>query len=96
MGLPKGRTNNKNGRPKGSVNKLNAKLREGITEFLCGEFKNIEVIIKKLPPRDRVKAFCDLLQYGLPKLTNTNLEINNDDLLPRPTMKLPDGTEIEL
>jgi vacuolar-type H+-ATPase subunit E/Vma4 len=80
MGLKKGNTNNLNGRPKGSKNKVTRELRELITDFLEANFEKVSRDLLKLRPKDRVKAFTELLQYGIPKLQATALGINFEQL----------------
>jgi hypothetical protein len=76
MGLKKGNTNNPNGRPKGVPNKVTGQLRETITAFLEKNFEVILADFKKMQPKDRTKLYTDLLQYGLPKLQTTELDID--------------------
>ena len=76
MGLKKGMTNNATGRPKGTKNKISNDLRQSISDFLNLNFKTIETDFKKLNPRDRVKFYTDLLQFAVPKLQNTSLDID--------------------
>jgi len=74
MGLPKGRTNNREGRPLGAINKLNNNLRSEISEFLQDNFEQVKADILKMDPRNRVKCFIDLLNYALPKLQTIDLK----------------------
>lgn len=87
MGLPKGRTNNPKGRPRGSINKLGQELREMIHDFLEQNFKTIKRDFEKLEPKDRLKIYIDLLQYSLPKMqsvkTNIEFERMTDEELDR-------------
>ena len=55
-------------------------LRETITAFLENNFKKIEKDFEGLKPRERVKFYCDLLQYGVPKLQATSLDIDFETL----------------
>src|SRR3954451_7174666 len=74
MGLHKGVTNNPHGRRKGSENKGRAELRELVTAFLDNNFQRIEKLIKELEPREQVRVYIDLLQFGLPKLQAVNVD----------------------
>ena len=76
MGLHKGMTNNPAGKPPGAKNKINAELRVMINNFLNDEFETIKEDFKKLDPKDKLKFYTDLLNYGLPKLQATSLELD--------------------
>ena len=67
MGLRKGQTNNKAGKPKGAVNKLNKDLRLSISDFLNNNFDEVIKEWKKLSGRDKVNFYKDILQYEVPK-----------------------------
>jgi hypothetical protein len=64
------------GRPKGASNKVTKPLRQIISDFLSANFETIQTDFKKLPPRDRAKVYSDLLQYGIPKLSSSSMEID--------------------
>ena len=66
MGLPKGRTNNPAGRIPGSKNKATIEIREQLSEFLTNNFPAFEQACKKLPEKDFVNVFRDLLKYAVP------------------------------
>lgn len=80
MGLHKGVTNNPNGRPAGIPNKDTKKIRELINDFLDDNFDNIVEAFNQLQPREKVKFYIDLLQYGVPKLQATDLKTDFDKL----------------
>lgn len=80
MAFVKGVTGNPQGRPKGAQNKTNKQLRETIGDFLNKNFSKLVEDFEELPPKDRVKLYCDLLQYGLPKLQAVQLETDFDRL----------------
>ncbi|WP_373521068.1 DUF5681 domain-containing protein [Aquiflexum sp.] len=71
MGLKKGQTNNPNGRPKGSKNKINEEIREKIQSLFDGNFDKIQSDIEKLDPKNRLKFLTDLMPYLVPKLQTT-------------------------
>jgi len=72
---------NKEGRPKGAINRLGADLRGDIIEFLTENFDSIKDDFAALKsPRDRIKLFIDLLQYGLPRLQAIELTDDIDRL----------------
>lgn len=91
MGLKKGQTNNPAGKPPGTKNKVNAELREMISDFLNGEFDTIKADFKKLEPKDRMKVYTDLLNYGLPRLQATTLDIDFEALTEDQLQKIIDG-----
>jgi len=76
MGLQKGQTNNPAGKPPGTKNNINAELRLMISDFLNSEFETVKSDFHKLDVKDKLKFYTDLLQYGLPKLQATSLEID--------------------
>lgn len=75
MGLPKGRTNNKQGRPPGP-NKITGELRERIKEFLDGKFETIEKDFEKLDPEKRILMYEKYLKFVLPSLISTDVSLN--------------------
>lgn len=70
-GLPKGRTNNPNGRPKGSRDKANAELKKRVQLFIDTNFDYINEDFAKLEPKDRLMFLEKLLAYVLPKARDT-------------------------
>ncbi len=80
MPFDKGKTGNPNGRPKGAQNKANSQLRDTIGAFLDENFEKVKEDFEKLPPRDRTRLYCDLLQYSVPKLQSVSLTPNFEDL----------------
>lgn len=80
MGLPKGRTNNRAGKPKGTLNKLPRDLRQSITDFLNENFEEVLIEWGKLGGRDKVNFYKDLLQYAIPKLQNVEIDTDFDRL----------------
>ncbi len=68
MAFKKGNSGNPTGRPKGSQNKAGGQLREVIANFLEQRFEDVVNDFEQLEPKDRIKVYTDLLQYGVPKL----------------------------
>lgn len=66
-GLPPGRTNNPNGRPKGAKNKVQLATKERIAEYVEEDFDNFVKEIKKLPLTSRVKAKIELIKLVVPR-----------------------------
>jgi hypothetical protein len=83
MGLPKGRTNNPAGKPKGATNKVTLTVRERIGTYIDSNFESFIEDVQTLEPKDRVKTFLDLLQYSTPKFQAQQIRIENlsDELL---------------
>ena len=80
MPFKKGISGNPTGRPRGKKNKTTEILRNLISGLLEDEFTEIVKNYRKLPPKDRIKVYTDLLQYGLPKLQSVSNEISFEDL----------------
>ena len=63
-----GKSGNPAGRPKGTPNKTSKELKEMIADFLARNFDKIQKDFEKLEPKERLKVYCELLQYAVPKL----------------------------
>lgn len=72
-GPGKGNTNNPNGRPKGSVNKAIAPIREKFQQLLDGVGLDLLVSdLNSLEPLDRLKMISSLSEYVTPKLQRSD------------------------
>ena len=80
MKYVKGQSGNSSGRPNGAQNKVTSNLRATITAFLSDNFKKIEQDFHAMPQKDRAKLYCDLLQYGLPKLQTMSMDLGFEKL----------------
>ncbi len=80
MAFEKGKSGNPNGKPKGAKDKINQELRQRISDFLNGEFETVTNDFKKLDPKDKLKFYTDLMQYGIPKLQATTLDIDFEQM----------------
>jgi hypothetical protein len=69
-GLPKGRTNNINGRPLGSKNKIPVPLKNRIVDFVNDDFDILIEEIKKMEVKDRVKSKIELVKLVVPRPLN--------------------------
>lgn len=66
MGLPKGMTNNPAGRTPGSKNKATIEIREKLNDYLINNFDEFTEACKKLPEKDFVNVFRDLMKFAIP------------------------------
>lgn len=80
MAFIKGMSGNISGRPKGAKNKAGEDLRKLLSDFLEKRFESIINDFESLEPKDRIKVYTDLLQYGLPKLQAVSNDLNFESL----------------
>ncbi|MDL2323409.1 hypothetical protein LJC52_05420 [Bacteroidales bacterium OttesenSCG-928-A17] len=66
-GLPKGRTNNPNGRPVGSKSKVKSPIREKIIAYVESDFDKLIKEINALPEKEQVRAKIDLIKLVVPR-----------------------------
>lgn len=66
--MEKGKTNNPNGRPKGTPNRVTTTIRNWLVELINGNREQIEKDLKRLEPKDRLAFIEKLLPYLLPKV----------------------------
>ena len=71
--MEKGKTNNPNGRPKGTPNKITADLREFISLLLNDNLEQLRADFEQLEGKDRLIMMERLLGYVLPKLSNITM-----------------------
>lgn len=74
MGLKKGMTNNKNGRPKGVPNKISSEIREVYKELIENNLCNIDVWLEKVAndnPDKALSFIMKLSEYVIPRLQST-------------------------
>lgn len=76
MGLPKGRTNNEAGRPKGSVNRTTSEIKELINQFISGNLEDLQSNYDQLDPEKKLQFFRDLLRYVIPTQQSNEININ--------------------
>lgn len=74
----RGRTNNPNGRPKGTPNKRNAELRERITSLIESNWDKVQSDLDGLEPKDRLFFLEKLMGYTLPKLQSVQVESDQE------------------
>jgi len=80
MPFVKGKSGNKAGKPKGTVNKTTIDLRQWINNFIEGQRDQIQKDWKELEPKDRIVLFEKLLKYSLPTLQATSLTTDFEKL----------------
>lgn len=80
MPFKRGESGNPNGRPKGSLNKTTCELRSLISDFLNSNFDQVTKDFDLLQPKDRLKYYCELLNFGLPRLQTSTIESNYESL----------------
>lgn len=64
----KGYTNNPNGRPKGTPNKVTSTIRNWIVELINENREQLQTDLSQLEPKDRLSFIEKLLPYILPKV----------------------------
>jgi len=96
MPLPPGRTNNPNGRPKGSQNKVNKDLRDKIKLFIDDNWDSLQNDLETLSPKERIDAYLKLLEYSLPKLNRTNISFDQQQPKNFPEWMSDDGLSIPI
>lgn len=81
VGLPKGRTNNPNGRPKGSKNKVHYDVKKAIAEKVCTDeyvesiFDDIDGVFDK---EKRAKLKIELVKLFVPRPLNDDEQKDSD------------------
>jgi len=75
MAFQKGVSGHPEGKPVGAKNKIGEQLRQMISDFLNENFETIQQDFSTLKPIERAKIYCELLQYGLPKLQSVGIDI---------------------
>lgn len=68
--MEKGKTNNPNGRPKGTPNKITSTVRAWLLEVINGNRDQFTRDLQALEPAERVEVLLKLLPYVLPKAVN--------------------------
>lgn len=88
--MPKGHTNNPNGRPKGSENKVTSDTRAFFRKLLERRHPKIEKMLDQIideDPKEALKIIMSLTEYCVPKLART--EIQNLDKDGKPSDSAP-------
>jgi len=70
MPAKKGFTNNPNGRPAGTPNKLTKELRTVLKDFIFDELEALPAKLDELDTKDRIEIIIKIMPYVLPKVDN--------------------------
>jgi len=70
---------NRVGRPKGSMNKATAEIREKYLQLIQNNFETLETDLKTLRSAERIKAIIELSKFILPTLKATEMNLNSTD-----------------
>ena len=74
--MEKGKTNNPNGRPKGTPNKITQDVRQWLSTVIDKNRRQMERDLKALEPKERLQMLEKLMQYVIPKQQAAALEID--------------------
>lgn len=97
--MPKGHTNNPNGRPKGSQNVKTKAIRDAYSEFINNNTKHFEKWLKQVAEKNPAKAIeliSGLSDFVLPKLARTELVGDEEQPINIDLTKLDDKTLTKL
>jgi hypothetical protein len=72
---------NNSGRPKGSVNKSNNKIRETFQLLLENNIEKIQDDLNELEPKDRIKLLLDLSNFIIPKMKSVDLKADKTETI---------------
>lgn len=92
----KGHTNNPNGRPKGSPNKITKELRSFVADLLDENREQIIEDFKKISPKERLLILERYMQYVIPKKThNEETKMRTQTLTFDEYQRLLNGEKID-
>ena len=74
MAIQKNKSRKGSGKQKKSVSEMGTELREMIGNFLMENFVKFTQEVKKLEIKERVKVYCNLLPYLVPKFRSKEEE----------------------
>ena len=80
MGLPKGKTNNPNGRPKGSQNRTTKEIKELLNNFISDNLDDLQAEYNNLDAKEKLQFFERVLKYVLPQQRDINQTIDVSNL----------------
>ena len=79
------------GRTAGTVNKTTAETKELLQKIVSNELDNIQGILNKLEPKERIDAVIKLLPYIVPK--QSEIAIENKEMLNKITVTIVNPNE---
>ncbi len=92
----KGYTNNPNGRPKGSPNKITKELRSFVADLIDENREKIVEDFKTLQPKERLLILERYMQYVIPKKThNEETKMRTQTLTFDEFQRLLNGEKID-
>jgi hypothetical protein len=71
------------GRKKGTPNKVTTEIRSKIEDILHEQTDTIKEDLMKLSPKDRVRAYTELLKYVIPTRRDVEVTDNTPDSLQK-------------
>ena len=74
--MEKGKTNNPNGRPKGTPNKITQDMRQWLSTVIDKNRRQMERDLKALKPKERLQMLEKLMQYVIPKQQAVKAEVD--------------------
>lgn len=80
MGLKKGQTNNRAGRPKGVKNKVTTELKTWVQQLIDNNRDILEKDLKTLEPKERWAVIEKLMSYTIPKMSSVDARIDFEKL----------------
>jgi hypothetical protein len=83
MGLKKGMTNNRFGRPQGSPNKVTKDIKQAFQQLVENNIDNLSLWLQRIAAKEPDKAFrmiIDLSEYIIPKQARIEADIAEDKM----------------
>ena len=78
MKYQKGQSGNPEGRPLGTPNKTTEELRNTVQAFIENNIETMQVNFDLLEPKDKLSFIEKLLNYSLPRIQSTQLDIKSN------------------